>query len=373
MGRGKRTQAAPGNEGQMATSYLSQFLGIMKTQEEGMKDVFGHAIARGQRVIAQHANAAGVIPVKNTRAVQLAIGAIVENIFIGTNRQTGEREPFMIRNTRVVPLSPYMVVLWDAIEDVTSLAVEQHATIMRRYSHPDVVRMVDSIKNTAVIETNPFAQYEPAHTWVDSNGYRLSDRVWNTSNTTRRRLDAFLEQSIREGKSAIRMSKELEQFMLPGVNLRTKRPYGTDASYEAMRLARTETTRAHAKASETAALANEFVDGINVVLSHSHPKRDICDVAAAASPFPKDDIPSEYAIPLHPHCLCHYTYEIVSDIATVREEERKKILEKRARLQDVAGPMLVEAFKDRLLTVRPATPPAGTDPRLVRLPHTGTF
>jgi hypothetical protein len=124
----------------------------------------------------------------------------------------------------------------------------------------------------------------------------------------------------------LRVSRELEQFLLPGRGLiRTRAPYGTDASYDAMRLIRTEITRAAAQASEMAAAANPFIAGMSVVLSGSHPKYDICDIAAGAGPWPVGEIPAQYQIPLHPHCLCHYRYEMVENPQAILDELRNDI------------------------------------------------
>ena len=350
----------------MAATYKNRFLRIMRDQEKALTAVFTRAARLSQSAIVRH-SVGDVVPRGATKPLQQDIGRIVENVFIGTVPQSGHRAPFYIRNGDVMPLSPYMFVLWDSIDAVTELAVQEHAAIIERYMPDDIIARARAAASTTVFEfddgssaehvsefpkgfkSNPFAEYEPAHTWVDPNGYRLSDRIWNTSDNMRGRMDAFIAQSIREGKGALRMSKELEQFMIPGRGLRTKRPYGQNASFEAMRLARTETTRAHASAFEAASLANPFVTTVNIVLSRSHPKRDICDIAAAGSPYPKDDIPERYKIPLHPHCLCHYTANVDEDIDDIVDRARERIKKAESRLQDEVGPWMVDAFKQRLL------------------------
>jgi hypothetical protein len=357
----------------MAATYKNRFLRIMRNQEKAMRAVFARAARLSQSAVVRH-SVGDEVPRGATKSLQTDIGRIVETVFIGTVPQTGHRAPFYVRNGDVMPLSPYMAVLWESIDAVTELAVREHAAIIERHMPDDIVAMARARASTTVFEfddgstievagaafehvsefpdgfkSNPFAQYEPAHTWVDPNGYRLSDRIWNTSDNMRGRMDAFISQSIREGKGALRMSKELEQFMIPGRGLRTRRPYGQNASFEAMRLARTETTRAHASAFETAAMANPFVTTVNIVLSRSHPKRDICDDAAAGSPYLKDAVPDRYKIPLHPHCLCHYTANVDEDIDDVVDRARERIKKAEQPLEDVVGPAMVDAFKQRLL------------------------
>jgi hypothetical protein len=183
-----------------------------------------------------------------------------------------------------------------------------------------------AIRQNALFRPNPLAQYERLHTWVDPNGYQLSERIWRTAGATRRQLDAFLEDAIRSGRGVLSLetqgatgiARDLEIFLQPGRSLRrTNKPYGIDASYDAMRLARTEVTRAHARAFEQAGLLNPFVAGFRVRLSGSHPKPDICDEAAAAGVFPKNAIPPEYQPPLHPHCLCTMQNVMVNNPAAV--------------------------------------------------------
>jgi hypothetical protein len=160
----------------------------------------------------------------------------------------------------------------------------------------------------------------------------------------------FLEERVAQGQGALEMSRDLERFLQPGRKLaRTRAPYGVDASFDAMRLARTEITRAHAQAQEMAAEANPFAQGLSVVLSISHPKPDICDEAAAASPFPIGEIPAQYQIPLHPHCLCTYRNEMIDDPGAVLDNLRDEIRRARPRISQLLGPLLSGEFVRRLL------------------------
>jgi hypothetical protein len=93
--------------------------------------------------------------------------------------------------------------------------------------------------------------------------------------------------------------------------IRTKTPYGRDGSFDAMRLARSEITRAHNAASLESAKSNPFVQGIDWKLSARHPHVDICDSIATLGmgnerlkdPYPVDSAP----VPVqdsHPQCIC---------------------------------------------------------------------
>lgn len=161
----------------------------------------------------------------------------------------------------------------------------------------------------AVMIGNFIARYEPAHTWVDPNGYTLSRRIWRNSQEMRLRLDQMLTDGILGGRGALELARDLEAFLRPRRTLRTTKPYGSNASFYAMRLARTEITRAYGAVTLAAAEANPFVSGIDWKLSLSHPRMDICDALATISmegarlkdPYGVYDVPR---YPAHPHDLC---------------------------------------------------------------------
>ena len=337
----------------MAKTYLSSFLGIVKDFEEEAVGIFTRLAGDISTVLYEASNIDGTVPRDKLLEVQIAANTITQRVFVGRHNATESAPLIETPRGEVIPLSPYSRALWRAITRSVDLPVQQHADIMARRMSPTAIQVAKSARGNPfarVREQNPLATYDPPHTWVDPNGYRLSDRIWNSSAATRRHIDAMVENGIRQGHGSLRMSRELEAFLRPDRTLRTARPYGTDASYDSMRLARTEISRAHAQASEVSAMQNPFVSGLSVVLSHSHPKKDICDEAAAASPFPKDDIPARYRIPLHPHCLCHYIYEIVEDDSEQMVRLNRDIELGRAAITRLASPLLREAFTRALLT-----------------------
>jgi len=198
----------------------------------------------------------------------------------------------------------------------------------------------------SVFSPNPLAGYDPPHLWVDLNGYTLSERIWATAGNTRRKVDAMLEEGIRRGRGAKALSRDLERYLQPGRQLvRTKAPYGTDASYDAMRLARTEISRAAAQAHETAAQANPFVVGLKWKLSPQHPCCDICDTYADRV-FSFEDWPTQ---PAHPQCMCYAENVITEDRAAVLAQAREEILAARRNAQPIVTPLLVEEFLEQLL------------------------
>lgn len=294
----------------MAQSYRSKFLAVLRSNEARMTALFKALSASITADIQRAAGADGLVPRAATVDLQRSIATKTTAFFLGVNRQ-GQAAPFEVgANGTVVPLSPYMRTLWAGIVEAMRIPVTQHATMLdtrlpmnmaarmrRAYVNPFQASRVQE----QLFRPNVLATYEPPHLWVDPNGYRLSDRIWNTADATRRRLDAFLSDSVAKGRGALAMAKDLEAFLQPGRQLqRTNAPYGTDASYDAMRLARTEIARAHAQAAEMSAAMNPFVQGLKWNLSGSHPRPDVCDDNAASGPYELGNTPT---MPAHPHCV----------------------------------------------------------------------
>jgi hypothetical protein len=81
-----------------------------------------------------------------------------------------------------------------------------------------------------------------------------------------------------------------------------------DISYEALRLARTETTAAFGEGTIAAARVTPSYKGMKWILSKAHPLEDICDTLAeadgwglGAGVYPPGEEPM---YPAHPNCLC---------------------------------------------------------------------
>ncbi len=349
----------------MARSFRSRHLAVMAENERQMTALFAGLAAFAVREVSRHADAEGVLPRSATFELQQTIGARVLRAFVGRGRN-GDWAPFeLLPDGSLFPLSPFMRNLLARVSEATQIAVEAHAALMRRRlrqasdvrlaferARIDPFAAARRATEQRVFFPNPLAAYDPLHLWIDPNGYRLSDRIWNAADATRRQIDMYLEESIARGRGALQMSRELEQFLSPERQLRrTKTPYGTDASYDAMRLARTEITRAAAQADQMSALMNPFVAGVRNVLSPQHPCCDICDEAAAAGPWPKDAIPAQYQIPLHPHCMCYLAYEMIdgAEQAAILEELRGEIRAAREGLAAMIGPLLVQQFTNLLL------------------------
>lgn len=158
---------------------------------------------------------------------------------------------------------------------------------------------------------------EPVLTWADSRGYTLSSRIWAVSEATAAQFDALLEDAVNNGTAALSLAKQAEQFLLPGRHLpRTDKPHGTDASFNAMRLARSEITRSHSIATSEAARVNPFVDRMYYNLSSAHvadagdPCEEFADTSIANNGYSVDDCPLPM-VDTHANCICFLTQGVI--------------------------------------------------------------
>ena len=232
-----------------------------------------------------------------------------------------------------IPQSPYAALVYDGIEGATRISVQQEIAVTRRVVKDDTVWRWLTGDRAFVLE---YGSYDPYHTWVDPNGYTLSDRVWRNANEVRARIDRLLDYHISQGTSAVKMAEILEEFLTVGAgSVRTRTPYGRSGSYAARRLARTEITAAAGRATVNASLANPFVSGIQWRLSASHKCCDVCDDYAAGGPngdgiYPPGELPT---YPAHPHDLCSLLPVTVGSPSDLVDELRAKIATRRNNLE----------------------------------------
>jgi hypothetical protein len=287
--------------------FLADFRGVMQRVAD-----------QASGVLLRSAAPDGTIDPRRLEPIQTEIGTLIQRVFVGENL----RSPY--RN-EVEPLAEYPALLnkWYVYSVVS--VVKAHRDMMLRLLRdaPDVARWLEQAEPQPVTEIayqNPLATYDPMHKFVDKRGYTLSRNVWSNGVEARMRVDALLEEGIPAGTSAVALSNQLQAFLLgEHQNWFTSKPYGTSANYPALRLARTEITAAHGRITLAAAKANPFVTFIRWLLSPRHPKRDICDVHAANSPFLLDQVP-EY--PPHPNCICTLVPEVIANPAGVIQDLR---------------------------------------------------
>lgn len=339
--------------------------------------LFSEAADSIRRILQGAAGRDGTIPERDLERVTGDAGAVVKNLFVDRSDPRGRR----VFGEQNRALSPYAETLNRWVAWSTRQVVKHHHNLIRQSAndkayrwlatpHPQplptsgegrnplVREMVVSEQSRSdelmgiaerlrIFSPNPLAQYEPAHTWVDPNGYRLSDRIWRTGEVTRQRLDALIAEGIRQGRSAVEIANLAERFLRPDRRaFRTQKPYGQDGSYDALRLARTEITRANGQAHLVAAKMNPYVWGTVWNLSPSHPKTDICDDNAFMSPYGINDGIPQY--PAHPHCLCYLTSR-VDDPVSVTEDLMRMMDAARDDLLPYLTPAQIDAFTQQLL------------------------
>jgi len=165
------------------------------------------------------------------------------------------------------------------------------------------------------------------------NGINLSDRVWNLSKNFKSEIETIIQNGIKEGKSAVQLSKELRGYLKkPDSLFRKVRDKDTgelelseaakkynpgrgvyrSAYKNAMRLARTEIAAAYRRAEWEKYQDDPQVAGIRISLSNNHtcinprtgqpePFYDICD--ELAGDYPKSFLWTGW----HPQCRCVMT------------------------------------------------------------------
>jgi ADP-ribosyltransferase exoenzyme len=162
---------------------------------------------------------------------------------------------------------------------------------------------------------------DTTRSWVDPNGYRLSDRLWLAKQADRDQIDGILKNSVVKGLDPIQTAKTLTGFLTPqGLKQTTMTPRGGVGNYAARRLTRTETNRAFNEGRRQAATLNPFVYGVKWNLSNVYVEADdhgICQEKADRSSrnFPPGVYETDAApiMPAHPNCRCHWSQETVSD------------------------------------------------------------
>jgi len=145
---------------------------------------------------------------------------------------------------------------------------------------------------------------------------------------------------------------DLRLALLGRAKLRTNRPYGNDASYDAMRLARTEIARAHNQASWVSAYLNPYVDQVRarrspngsltcqVCLGHAGP------VGGEGIVYP---VTSANIPPWHPHCMCRVDAEVTRSEESVTNELREFLLRGEAERLPMLTPLQRDAFVEMIL------------------------
>ncbi len=148
-------------------------------------------------------------------------------------------------------------------------------------------------------------------------GLFLSDRIWQQGEKYRNAMRDIIQEAVATGQDAVKTARMLQQYVRQGAQTLArdypnmmKRMEGRvpkDICYEALRLARTETTAAFGEGTLAAARVSPSYLGMKYILSKSHPMVDICDaITSQDNGFGPGVYPpgQEPVYPFHPQCLC---------------------------------------------------------------------
>lgn len=229
----------------------------------------------------------------------------------------------------------------------------------RKYGEDGEVYRARLVKDLHIVHDNPLAEVDPSRRWVpwtrwnDPNGYRLSDRLWRAEARAREKIDATLMRELRNNMGSLRLARLLEKMLLPDrARVKTNKPYGTTASFDAMRLARTEITRASNQAAYMSALINPYVNQIDIARSRNGDKScPICPQHATIDGSgnrirPPYDQNAAYVGPYHPHCMCR-VLPVPSDSAATITQNIRALMEFDPSIQpapSAATDLLVDAL-----------------------------
>lgn len=175
---------------------------------------------------------------------------------------------------------------------------------------------------------------------VYGDGFKLSQRIWNLDEDSRRGIQQVIAAGIANGNSAWNIAPQLEKYLGAGQDcprwarerlfgltkseiaagdetglLRGSPCLSNGVAYNALRLARNEIQIAHAAATDAIMARQPWVEAEKINLSPSHPAISCaCEGIASGGDngdgvYPKGTI----VLPIHISCLCVKTAVLMKD------------------------------------------------------------
>ncbi len=144
-----------------------------------------------------------------------------------------------------------------------------------------------------------------------ATGVKISERIWELTARTEMDLKRIIANGIAQGNSPYKIAKNIEKYVSPSVSATDELGIQTGPGIyrspyrNAMRLARTETSRAYNQASAEFAKDKPWVDAVAITLSPNHDVEDDCDDIADNGPYSPEEAAD--ILPIHPHCMCYLT------------------------------------------------------------------
>lgn len=144
-------------------------------------------------------------------------------------------------------------------------------------------------------------------------GQTFSERVVDLSVRAEADMRRRIASGIAAGESPMSIAKDVKKYVGPydaDVDAVTGPGLYKNPFRNAMRIARTETNRAYAKATAEFAKGKSWLKGMMITLSPAHEDEDVCDDWAGKIVDPDE---FEDLVPFHPHCMCYATFVFKDD------------------------------------------------------------
>lgn len=364
---------------------VKQYRASMKAVKVAVSDMFKSALPAIQTLINGATDREGKLIFSQRERVAQQAGEIIHRLFVGRDGRNAFASDgvtaqaafpqllnqFYVRVTLEAVYAqrnwmqkniPTDIFQWLSRSRFDIRLAEAENPFLRNEGETDE-EFLQRMRDLRVFHPNPMAeldpnrQWVPMHRWTDPNGYQLSQRIWNTANNTRTKIDAFIMDGFAEGWSALELARKLEQFLLPErASLRTNRPYGSDASADAMRLARTEIARAANQAAYVSAYLNPYVDGLDVARSVNGDRTCTTCPKHATIGFGGERLRPPYSLnsanipPYHPYDMCHCRGHVADNPVDVTYRLRAVMEDARASsFPPAVTPANVDAFTNMLL------------------------
>ena len=291
--------------------------------KKDIRQLFTRAADNMRTVLVRYQDSSGNVPLDRQKQARIAVGKIASDLFTPFDNRSAYADD------GVTPLADYPRLLNKWLAFAVYQAVKQQGAWMKNHTPRDIFaflkaakghnKYVRKVHNKYVRKVRVDPVWIPIHQRKDEGGLTLSDRIWGVDLETQKKIDRVMIQAFADGNGALTIANKLEAVLVPSITAkRTKKPYGTDVSYNAMRLARTEIAFAFNQAALVSARANPFVEMVDIARSpNGDPTCPICpehatldiDGSRIRDPYPVDEADEA---PFHPHCMCN-TQPLVGD------------------------------------------------------------
>ena len=166
---------------------------------------------------------------------------------------------------------------------------------------------------------------------IYQDGWTLSSAIWGYSKQTQETLNKIISIGTAQGKSAIDIAKQLEQYVDPSARKQAKTiqswridkngnkikdsVYFGKIDYNALRLARTLISHAYQQSFENVNRNDPFVVGYRWLTSNFHGR--VCDICRGreGKVFKKDELPLD-----HPNGMCTFEAVIPSSMTEIADK-----------------------------------------------------